>query len=88
MEYLLELGEVQATQVVATLVDGIQGHANQGDIVDMIYLPMKMGYCSCYRPCMNSFGFKTRWKPNGGIDVDRLEINDRKKKPDEVWNVS
>ncbi len=41
MEYLLKLGEVRATQVVAT-VGGIQGRANQEDTVDMIYLPISM----------------------------------------------
>jgi hypothetical protein len=30
-EYLKNLGEVRATKVVATLVDGMQGHANRDD---------------------------------------------------------
>ncbi len=40
-EYLKNLGEVQATQVVATLVDGMQGHANHDNSLDVTYLP----YC-------------------------------------------
>ncbi len=70
MEYLLELGEVRATRVVATLVDGIQGHANQEDTVDNVYLPMSMGYRNCYNQYMNSVGFKTRCKANGAMAVD------------------
>ena len=61
-EYLLDLGEVRATQVVATLVDGVQGHTNRdkgtvdGDesTVDMIHLPMTMGYRNCYKRYMAS----------------------------------
>jgi hypothetical protein len=47
-EYLLNLGEVRATCIVATLVDGEQGHSNCKDMVDMIYLPILMGYRMCY----------------------------------------
>jgi hypothetical protein len=37
VDNLLELGEVQATRVVATLSDGgVQGHANRDDTVDMV----------------------------------------------------
>ncbi len=41
-EYLKKLGEVQATRVVATLVDGIQGHANCDDSINVTYLPISM----------------------------------------------
>ena len=44
LDYLLSLGEVCATRVVATLVDGIQGHANRDDTVDIVYLPISMGF--------------------------------------------
>ena len=84
MEYLLELGEVRATQVVATFVDGVQGRTNREDTVDMIYLPISMGYRSCYKRYKNLIGFKTRCKPNGGIVVDGLEMDDCKKKPSEL----
>jgi hypothetical protein len=30
-EYLLQLGEVRATKVISTLVDGVVGHANRDD---------------------------------------------------------
>jgi hypothetical protein len=37
VDNLLELGEVRATKVVATLSDGgVQGHANRDDMVDMV----------------------------------------------------
>jgi hypothetical protein len=51
-EYLLNLGELRATRVVATLVDEVRGHASRDEgtvdcdevTVDMIHLPMTMGY--------------------------------------------
>jgi hypothetical protein len=43
-EYLLELGECRATRVIATLVDGKTGHTNRDDTVNMVYLPISMGY--------------------------------------------
>jgi len=43
-EYLQNLGEVRGTQVVATLVDGMCGHANRDDNIDVTYLPISMGY--------------------------------------------
>ena len=50
LDYLLELGEVRATRVVATLSDGgVQGHANREDTVDVVYLPISMGYQNCYK---------------------------------------
>jgi hypothetical protein len=90
MEYLLELGEVRATRVVATLVDGIQGRANREDTVDNVYLPMSMGYRNCYNRYMNSLGFKTRCKANGELVVDGIEMEEggRKKKPIELGYVS
>ena len=39
-EYLLELGEVRATHVVAPMVDGVAGRANRSEAVDMVYLPI------------------------------------------------
>jgi hypothetical protein len=46
LDYLLELGKVRATRVVATWSDdgGVQGHANRDDTVHMVYLPISMGY--------------------------------------------
>ena len=48
-EYLLELGKVYATRVLATLVDGEQGHANRDGTVDMVYLPTLFGFRPCYK---------------------------------------
>jgi hypothetical protein len=91
MEYLLELGEVRATHVVATLVDGVQGHENREDTVDNVYLPMSMGYRNCYKRYMNLIGFKIRCNPKGVIIVDGIEMEDnkggRKKLPRELGYV-
>jgi hypothetical protein len=48
-EYLKNLGEVRATRVVATLVNGMPGHANPNDSINVTYLPISMGYRSCYK---------------------------------------
>jgi hypothetical protein len=53
-EYLKNLGEVRATRVVATLVDGMGGHVNRDDDINVIYLPISMGYRSCYKRYMKS----------------------------------
>ncbi len=42
-EYLQNLGEVRATRVVATLVNGMGGHVNRDDNIDVTYLPISMG---------------------------------------------
>jgi len=67
LDYLLELGEVRATRVVATLSDdgGVQGHANHDDTIDMVYLPISMGYQNFYKRYMHSLGYKIRCKPDG-----------------------
>ena len=90
MEYLLELGEVFATCVVATLVDGVQGCVNREDTVDNVYLPMSMGYRNWYKGYMNLVRFKTQCKPDGGIIVDGIEMEEsgHKKKPRELGYVS
>jgi hypothetical protein len=67
-EYLKNLGEVQATQVVATLVDGMQGHANHDDSINMTYLPISMGYQSCYKQYMAWLGY-TVWTTTMGAFV-------------------
>jgi len=59
-EYLKNLGEVQAMQVVATLVDGMGGHANRDDNIEVIYLLISMGYRSCYKRYMKSLGYNVR----------------------------
>ncbi len=77
-EYLLNLGEVRAMRVVATLVDGVQGHANRdvGTVddcdevtVDMIHLPMTMGYRNCYKRYMASLDYNVSSTAQGGLIV-------------------
>jgi hypothetical protein len=55
-EYLKNLSEVRATQVIATLVNGMQSHANCGDSLDVTYLPILLGYWSCYKRYMTLLG--------------------------------
>ncbi len=45
---LSKLGEVRATQVVATLVDGAVGTVNCNNNEEDIYLPTSDGYRPCY----------------------------------------
>ena len=76
-QYLLNLGEVRATRVVAMLVDEVQGHANRdestvncGEVtVDMIHLPMTMGYRNCYKPYMASLDYNVSSTAQGGLIV-------------------
>ena len=51
---------------MARLSDGgVQGHANREDMVDMVYLPISMGYRNCYKQYMYYLGYKIRCKPDG-----------------------
>lgn len=75
-EYLLQLGEVRATRVIATLVDGVQGHANRDDTTDMVYLPISMGYRNCYQRYMSRLGYNVSTKPNGAIVVEEVGEDD------------
>ena len=43
-DYLLQLGEVRATQVIATLVDSVAGRTNQEEADEMVYLLISMRY--------------------------------------------
>jgi hypothetical protein len=71
-DYLLNLGEVRATRVVATLVDGVHGRANREESLDNVYLPISMGHRSCYKRYMLSLGFDTKCAPDGTIIVDGI----------------
>jgi hypothetical protein len=51
-EYLKNLGEVRATQVAATLGNGMQCHANCNDSINVTYLPISMGHWSCNKRYM------------------------------------
>ena len=66
---LLCLGEVRATRVIATLVDGEQGHANREDTTDMVYLPISFGFRPCYKRYMEALGYEAVACPNGGMTV-------------------
>jgi hypothetical protein len=68
-EYLNILGEVQATQVVATLVNGMQGHANHDDSLDVTYLPILLGYWSCYKRYMALLGYVVQTTAMGAFIV-------------------
>jgi hypothetical protein len=68
-EYLKNLGEVQATKVIATLVNGMQGHANNDNSLDMTYLPISMGYWSCYKRYMALLGYVVRTTAMGAYIV-------------------
>ena len=68
-EYLKNLGEVRATRAVATLVDGMSGHANRDNNIEVIYLPTSMGYRSCYKRYMKALGFDVRTTAMGGFVV-------------------
>jgi hypothetical protein len=68
-EYLKNLSEVQATKVVATLVNGMQGHTNRDDSLDVTYLPISMGYWSCYKQYMASLGYVVQTTAMGAYIV-------------------
>jgi hypothetical protein len=69
-EYLSNLGDVQATQVVATLINGLVGRANRNNLDDVIHLPMSMGYLVCYQQYMASLGYDVRTTGAGTIIVE------------------
>ena len=56
LEHLMKLGEVRATQSVATLVNGTLGYANWDNDDEAIYLPRCMCYSNCYKRYMASLG--------------------------------
>ena len=68
-EYLKNLGEVQATRVVATLFDGMQGHAKCKDSINVTYLPISMGDWSCYKQYMALLGYAVQTTEMGAFIV-------------------
>ena len=72
-EYLQNLGEVRATRVVATLVNGMGGHAKRDNNIDVTYLPISMGYRSCYKRYMKALGYDVRTTATGGLVVTAEE---------------
>lgn len=69
-DYLHKLGEVRATRVIATVVDGERGLANREDTNGNTYLPISMGYRNCYYRYMESLGYKVTVGPNGTLTVE------------------
>jgi len=67
--YLKNLGEVRAMRVVATLVDGMGGHANRDNNIDVTYLPISMGCRPCYKRYMKALGYDVRTTAMGGFVV-------------------
>ena len=65
-DYLLQLGEVRATRMIATLVDGVAGRTNREKVEEMVYLPISMGYQNCYRQYIALLGCKVKWFICGG----------------------
>ena len=64
VDYLHKLGEVKATKVIATVVDGPRGLTNRQDTDGNTYLPISMGYGNCYYRYMESLGYKFTVGPN------------------------
>jgi hypothetical protein len=69
-DYLHKLGEVRATRVIATVVDGERGLANREDTNGNIYLPISMGYRNCYYRYLESLGYKVTVGPNGTLTIE------------------
>ena len=69
-DYLPQLGEVRATRMIATLVDGVAGCTNREEVEEMVYLLISMGYWNCYQRYMALLGYKVICKPNGAIVVE------------------
>jgi predicted small metal-binding protein len=68
-EYLMNLGKVRATRVVSTLVDGMGSHNNRDASLDVTYLPISMGYRSCYKRYMSSLGYITETTATGAFKI-------------------
>jgi hypothetical protein len=69
-DIMMNLGEVRATRVVATMVDGVAGRANRDDTTEMVFLPISMGYRNCYKRYMAGNGYKVRSNQKGAIIVE------------------
>ncbi len=58
LEYLMELGDkVRATQVVTTLVEGMEARVNRGNDDNERFLPMSMGNRNSYTRYLASLGY-------------------------------
>ncbi len=68
-EYLMNLGDVRATQVVSRFIDGMGSHDNCNASLDVTYLPISMGYRSCYRRYMSSLGYIAETTATGAFKI-------------------
>ena len=66
---LTKLGEVQATWVVATLVDGADGAGNHNNNKQDIYFPTSDGYRPCYYCYIKSLGYSAKPNASGVVAV-------------------
>ena len=75
-KYLLKLGEVRATHVMAPmLVDRVTGCENQSEVVSMAYLPILMGFRYCYMRYMAGFECKVRSNAKVATIIKGVEGN-------------
>ncbi len=70
---MLNLGEVRATQVVATLVDGVLGCENRGDTIDNMYLLISMGYHNYYIQYMAGLGYHVKSNAKGAVIIEGVD---------------
>ena len=70
-EILQNLGEVRATRVVSTCVDGTYSHANQDIDLDVTYLLILMGYHVCYRRYIASLGYDVQTTATGALKIKK-----------------
>ena len=73
-EYLKQLGEVRATRVITTLVDGMIQQRNRNDATassNVTYLPISLGYRPCYRRYLSSLGYRAETTESGSFTISR-----------------
>ena len=73
-EYLKQLGEVRATRVISTLVDGMIQQRNRNDATassNVTYLPISLGYRPCYRRYLSSLGYRAETMEMGAFKISR-----------------
>ena len=76
LQYLANLGEVRATRVVSTVVEGMEESTNCDVDDDAIYLPRYMTIRSCYKRYMNMLGYNA-WTTGSGVTIiERADGND------------
>lgn len=71
-ESLLKLGEVRATKVMRTLVDGVEGRTTRGDDDDIVYLPCTSGKRPLFYRYGREQGYDIKPLPNGQLEVREI----------------